>query len=134
MEYVAAMKIRPKYEGHPYKTVYSEPVSPRSLDQHIRTIKGFATWLYEKGYTGTNVLKSPPRPRMPRPTIELLTEEEIKRVLASIDTKTAYGARSCAIIVVLLDTGLRCGELCGPTLEDVHIEGKHSYVKVLGRG
>ena len=49
MEYVAAMKIGPKYEGHPYKPVYSEPVSAHSLDQHIRTLKGFATWLYEKG-------------------------------------------------------------------------------------
>ena len=134
MEYVAAMKIGPKYEGHPYKRAYSEPISPASLDQHIRTIKGFATWLYEKGYTRTNVLKNLPRPKMPSLTIEPLTDEEIKRVLASINTRTAYGARNYAIIVVLLDTGLRCGELCGLTLDDVHLDGKHCYVKVMGKG
>jgi integrase/recombinase XerD len=71
---------------------------------------------------------------MPALTIELLTEQEIQRVLASINTRTAYGARNYAIIVVLLDTGLRCGELCGLTLEDVHLDGKHCHVKVLGKG
>jgi site-specific recombinase XerD len=134
MAYVAAMKIGTKYEGHPYKLAYREPISPASLDQHIRTIKGFATWLYEKGYTRTNVLKTLPRPKMPSLTIEPLTEDEIKRVLASINTRTAYGARNYAIIVVLLDTGLRCGELCGLLLDDVHLDGKHCYVKVLGKG
>ena len=38
MEYVAAMKIGRKYEGHPYKPVYGEPVSPCSFDHRIRTI------------------------------------------------------------------------------------------------
>jgi site-specific recombinase XerD len=29
---------------------------------------------------------------------------------------------------------LRLGELCGLTIEDVHLEGKHCYLKVMGKG
>jgi integrase/recombinase XerC/integrase/recombinase XerD len=46
----------------------------------------------------------------------------------------AYGARNYAILLLFLDTGLRCGELCGLKMEDVHLEGKHCYVKVLDKG
>jgi site-specific recombinase XerD len=66
--------------------------------------------------------------------IEPLTDEEIKRILATLNTRTLNGARNYAILVVLLDTGLRLGELCGLTLEDVHLEGKYCYVKVMGKG
>ena len=110
--YVTDLKLAPSYENHPYHTARPQPVSPATIDQRVRTLKGFSTWLYEKRYTRTNILKLLPRPKKPQLTIEPLTEEEIKRLLASINTKTAYGARNYAIIVVLLDTGLRCGELC----------------------
>ena len=36
--------------------------------------------------------------------------------------------------MTFLDTGLRCGELCGLKLEDVHLEGRNSCVKVIGKG
>lgn len=35
---------------------------------------------------------------------------------------------------MLLDTGLRCGDLRGLELTDVHLEGRHFNVKVLGKG
>ena len=54
--------------------------------------------------------------------------------LASINTRTAHRARNYAIIVVLLDTGLRLGELCDLKLGDVHLAGKHCYLKVLAKG
>ena len=75
-----------------------------------------------------------PRPKVPKLTIEPLTDDEIKRLLGSINTRTPYGMRNYAILMVLLDTGLRLSELCGLTLEDVHLDGKHCFVKVMGKG
>ena len=109
-------------------------MSPATIDQHVRTLKGFSTWLYEKRYTRTNILKLLPRPKQPQLTIEPLTDDEVKRVLASIDTKSPYGARNYAIIMALLDTGLRLSELCNLKTEDVHLDSRHCYVKVLGKG
>jgi len=134
VDFVGFRKAVPKYEGHPFAGARQEPLSPFSLDQYVRTLKGFATWLHEKRYTRTNVLKKLDRPKVPKTVIEPLTDAEIQRIFAAINTRTAYGARNYAIILLLLDTGLRCGELCSLKLEDVHLQGKHCYVKVLGKG
>ena len=40
-------------------------------------------------------------------TAEVLSDEEIRKVLSSIDQESPGGARNMAIIVTLLDTGLR---------------------------
>jgi integrase/recombinase XerD len=134
MDYIAARKQEPKYVGHPFSKLSHEPISPFSLDQYVRTPKCLATWLREKRHTRTSVLKDLQRPKLPKPVIEPLTETEIRRAFATIDTRTPYGARNYAILLLFLDTGLRCGELCGLKLEDVHLEGKHCYVKVMGKG
>jgi integrase/recombinase XerD len=134
MDYILALKSGQRYEGHPYKTPSTTPISPATLDQHVRTLKGFSTWLYEKRHTRTNLLKDVPRPKVPILAIEPLTDEEIKRILASINTRTLNGARNYAVLVVLLDSGLWLGALHGLTLEDVHLEGKHCYMKIMGKG
>ena len=43
-------------------------------------------------------------------------------------------ARDKAILAVLLDTGIRAGELCGLMLDCVHITAKEGYLKVMGKG
>ncbi|MFC2067195.1 tyrosine-type recombinase/integrase [Chloroflexota bacterium] len=45
---------------------------------------------------------------------------------------TALGCRNIAILVLLLDTGLRVSELCRLRSDDAHIE--EGYLKVLGKG
>ena len=77
MAYVLALKTGERYKGHPYKTPSGKPISAATLDQHVRTLKGFATWLYEKRHTRSNLLKELPRPKLPTLTIEPLTDEEI---------------------------------------------------------
>lgn len=132
--YVMELKHAASYEDHPYKVARAQPVSPATIDQRIRTLKGFSTWLYEKRYTRTNILKLLPRPKQPQLTIEPLTDAEVKQLLASINTKSPGGARNYAIILTLLDTGLRLSELSYLKVGDVHLDSRHCYVKVLGKG
>ncbi len=134
MDYVASLKQGGKWQNHPFSPPSDKPVSALTIDQHVRTLKGFATWLHEKRYTRTNVLKALARPKRPTLIIEPLTEDEIKKVMATVKTRTPYDARNYAIIVTFLDTGLRCSELCGLTLQNVHLEGRSCYVKVMGKG
>ena len=132
--FIMDLKRSPSYANHPYKTECPKPVSAATIDQHVRTLKGFATWLYEKRYTRTNVLKLLPRPKRPQLTVEPLTDDEVKRLLASIDTRSPLGTRNYTIIVTLLDTGLRLGELCSLEMKNVHMDSRQCYVKVFGKG
>lgn len=51
--------------------------------------------------------------------IAVLTPEEIRQILASIDPATLIGARLVAMVLVMLDTGIPAGELVGMLLANV---------------
>lgn len=92
----------------------------------------FASWLHEDGYTETNILKNLKPPRIQRKVTETLTDEEISKLVGSLDRDEAFGARDFAIIWTMLDCGLRASEVCDLKVENAHIS--QGYLKVLGKG
>ncbi len=50
-------------------------------------------------------------PKAPVKFVEVLTDEEVRMILACLDPDIATGYRDTAIIITFLDTGLRLSEL-----------------------
>jgi site-specific recombinase XerD len=71
-------------------------------------------------------------PKAPQKLIEILTVIEIDRLLKNRDPLTEYGSRNIAILVILLDSGIRVSELCDIELTNTHME--EGYLKVMGKG
>jgi site-specific recombinase XerD len=107
-------------------------ISPYTIQGKARTLKVFASWLKDEGYTPGNVLDTVKVPKVPVKVIEPLTTEEIERLLSARNALTAIGSRDIAILITLLDTGIRAGELAGLRVNDAHLE--EGYLKVLGKG
>jgi site-specific recombinase XerD len=107
-------------------------MSPFTVQGKVRAVKAFASWLCNEGYTSDNLLNNLKLPKAPQNIIEPLTTAEIDQLAKSQNPLTALGCRDIAILVLLLDTGLRLSELCGLQLSDAHIE--EGYVKVMGKG
>jgi len=107
-------------------------LSPFTIQAKVRALKVLSSWLYSEGYTGDNLLSNIKFPKAPSKMIQPLTEEEIDRLLGSQNPLTAIGSRNTAILVTLLDCGLRSSELCNLLFNDAHIE--EGYLKVLGKG
>lgn len=61
-----------------------------------------------------------------------LTPEEITRLLATCDRRTAFGRRDYAVLILLARMGLRAGEVAG--LELSHIDWRAGEVLVRGKG
>lgn len=61
---------------------------------------------------------------------EVLSQDEVERLLAQPDDTNSYGARDKAIIEVLYASGLRVSELCGLQIYDVD----ENFVRVKGKG
>lgn len=95
-------------------------------------MKGFATWLYEEEYTDKNVLDRLRPPKATRKVMATLSEIEVHRILSSIDRDTFLGLRNTAVVLLLLDTGLRCAELVGLKMGDLFL--KDQCLKVMGKG
>lgn len=65
--------------------------------------------------------------------MEPLTPQETKTVLASINKDSPNGFRNYAILVTLLDSGLRASEIANATLGQLSLEG-WDHIKVMSKG
>ena len=63
--------------------------------------------------------------------IEILTAEEIDKVLSSMNPDTVLGARNIAMVTLIPDTGLRRSEVIRLDPADVHLE---DWYLMLGKG
>ena len=107
-------------------------MSPYTVQGKVRALKAFASWLLTEGYSTDNLLANVKLPKVPIKIVETLTPEEIDQLIAAQNPLTALGCRDIAILLTLLDTGLRLGELSGLRLENAHIE--EGYLKIMGKG
>ena len=64
--------------------------------------------------------------------IEPLTYAEVDQLISYQNPLTAIGCRNVAILILLLDTGIRLNKLCCLKFEDAHVE--EGYLKVMGKG
>jgi integrase/recombinase XerC/integrase/recombinase XerD len=71
-------------------------------------------------------------PKVRQKEVEILTDEEIERIFATMNVDTVLGARNTAIYSLMLDTGLRLTEVVTLKYGDVHLDAR--YIKVLGKG
>lgn len=111
-----------RWIGHPYIPCSSGKLTAISVQTYVRGLRAFFSWLHKEGYTQENPLADLQPPKAPQHLVEVLTEEEVRRILACLDTDTATGSRDAATVITLLDTGLRLSELTGLRLEDAHLD------------
>jgi site-specific recombinase XerD len=107
-------------------------LSSSYIQGNVRALRAFASWLHADSYTDTNILKPLKPPKVQTKVIDVLTDDEVRRLVATFDRDEPYGARGYAIVWTLLDCGLRAAELCELTLENSHLD--QGYLKVLGKG
>ncbi len=131
-EFVVYLQTREKWLGHPIAHAGEGFLSPTSVNNYVRGLRAFFSWLYREGYTGENILASLKPPRAPVTLVDILTEDEITSILNCLDADTASGCRDTAMVVVFLDCGIRLSELANLKFRDAHVD--EGYLKVMGKG
>ena len=130
--YILFLRRRPRFQGHPFISQKGDLLSPRTVQCHVRVLKAFSTWLYEEECTNVNRLKHLKLPKAAIRIMEPLTLQEIKRIVSSINRKSYTGERNHAVLVTLLDSGLRASELASITLSNLNL--KDGYIRITGKG
>jgi len=131
-DYILYLRQKPRFEGHPYTPQQDKPVSVKTVQCHVRTLKAFSTWLYLEDYTAENRLKNLKIPKAPVTVIEPLTPKEIKKITASINKKSPTGTRNYDLFATLLDTGIRASEAAGIILSNLNLVD--GFIKIMGKG
>ena len=130
-EFILHLQTKKKWDGHPGLNGGGH-LRAISVQTYVRGVKGFFGWLQREGYTEENRLAHLKPPKAPKTLAEVLTDEEVRRILAFLNPETPTGCRDRAVLITLLDTGLRLSEVAGIRMADVHID--EGYLKVMGKG
>lgn len=131
-EFILYIQDRRRWVDNPCVVKNRGKLAAITIQTHIRALRGFFNWLYREGYTSENRLAWLKPPKAPAKVFDVLTREEINRILKYIDYNMAGGARNYAILMLFLDAGLRCSELRNFELEDINIDS--GYLKMMGKG
>jgi integrase len=102
-------------------TVAQRGVSSATVHAHARAVRAFLRFAHEEGW-----IEEPVTVRMPRleqKRMEVLSREEVKRVLK------VCGTRDRALVLMLIDSGVRRGEVLALDWEDVDLRTGAVHVR-----
>ena len=103
-----------------------------TVQTYVRALRSFFAWLHREGYTQENILANLRPPKAPQRLAEVLTDDEVARILACLGTETSWGCRDTAILITMLDAGLRLSETANLSMANAHLD--EGYLKVMGKG
>jgi integrase/recombinase XerD len=142
--------LRSEYESEP------DGVAPRGTFKlseksrlNIHTdLSALWTWGVDQGIVEANIVRAVEAPHPNPPVIEPLSQHEVERLLHACTEKRSWKTakrdatpnelarptadRDRALILLLVDTGMRASELCGIRTDDLNMAANR--IKVLGKG
>ncbi len=109
-------------------------VNPVTVGIRWRSIRAFFNWLYREGWLTEPPTKRIQTPKAPRRFPHILNEAQVRALLhvARVQAITWRGYRDYAIVLTLLDCGLRVSELTGLAVNDLDLA--HGTLAVIGKG
>jgi site-specific recombinase XerD len=105
---------------------------PATANQRYRSLQQFFRWATDEGEITANPMGKMKPPTVPESPVPVVTEADIRRLLADCNENTFEGRRDEAIIRVFIDTGARLGEVAGLEFEDVDLDA--GVLRVTGKG
>jgi integrase/recombinase XerD len=107
-------------------------ISPRSQARIISGIKSFYRFLLLEDFLRSDPTELLESPKIGMKLPEVLSVDEINRILDSVDLSTPTGQRNRAIFEVLYSCGLRVSELVNLKYPDIYVE--EEFIRVEGKG
>jgi site-specific recombinase XerD len=121
-------------------------VSNKTLINYRTGLSALWTWALKEKLVTANIVHDVQSPKAEDRAVEPFTEADVRAMLGALDKSKIYrrpgqrptnhslatATRNRAIILLLLDTGVRASELCELTI--VHCDIKNRTIKVFGKG
>ena len=107
-------------------------LAPSSVERKVAAIKGFHKFLVREGVTTNHPTARLPLPKVPERLPDVISIDEVDRLLAQPFPDGAVGLRDRALLETLYGCGLRVSELVG--LDTTDLDLAKGFVRVLGKG
>jgi site-specific recombinase XerD len=98
------------------------PLSGATVQGYVRTLKAFFSWGVREEYIPSAQFGRIPVPKAQSKIINTFSPEQVRQMLNLCQMSNGNGQRNLAILLLLLDTGVRVSELVHVDMEDVDLE------------
>ena len=106
--------------------------SRRSQARLLSALRSFYNWMVLEGMVKENPCDRVDMPKLGRYLPDVLSEEEVSRIIDSVDVNSWQGARDKAILEVLYGCGIRVSEAVGLKISCLYFT--EGFVRVIGKG
>src|SRR5580700_5467085 len=113
-------------------SLYREKLESRTVARHLVTLRNFFRFAQIQELITADPSLNLESPKVRRTLPGYLKLEEVDRLLAQPDAKTALGSRDRAMLEVLYSTGLRVSELIGLRVTD--LDARVGCIRCIGKG
>jgi site-specific recombinase XerD len=119
-----------------YVETLGQRLAAPSVKLHLAGIRMLFDWLVVGQVIASNPASSVrgPKHSMKKGKTPVLTAEEARQLLDSIDTSTPVGRRDRALIGLMVYTFARVGAALKMQVEDVYVQGRRTWVRLHEKG
>ena len=107
-----------------------KPINSTTVQKYYRALSALFNWLISEEQISTSPLIKIKVPRAEKKVIKALSSTEVSQIISGFNN-TFEGKRNKAIILILVDCGLRLGELLNIEIGDINME--QQLMKVDGK-
>lgn len=115
-----------------YLSHRSGDLSKRSLARLISSLRSYFDWLVLEGERADNPCDNLESPKIGRYLPDVLSVEEVSRIMESVDLRSWQGIRDRAILEILYGSGLRVSEACTLKISQVYL--REGFLRIVGKG
>ena len=136
--FLAARGVTPLYEAtREDVTAYvaslrTRGLAPSTVERRVAAVKGLHKFLVREGVTENHPTARLPLPAVPERLPEVLSIDDVDRLLSQPFPDTPAGLRDRTILEVLYGCGLRVSELTGLDMTDLELPD--GFIRVFGKG
>jgi integrase/recombinase XerC/integrase/recombinase XerD len=131
--YVRHLRKKTKFENHPFKIVTDDLLTNTTIRSYTRDIKIFFRWLYDEEYLTVNIADKLKLIKNESKNLLPLCEKEVEKLKSLFCEKNETGVRNLCIISLMLETGLRAGEVVNLKINNIEFE-KNLVIIEKGKG
>lgn len=115
-----------------FKNLQEAGLSRTSAARYYSSVKGFFSYLFSNRYIEANPVEKVSPPKLAKSLPQVLTIDEVDRMLSKPDIKDKLGLRDKGVLEIFYACGLRVSELIEMRISDLFFN--EEIIRVFGKG
>lgn len=131
--YVVMLRNRDKLQNHPYKPTVSQPITKRSIRTYLVDVRTFFHFCYNNSYMDIDIMRGFHMIKSENKLVLPLFADEMAQIDDLFNRSTYVGLRDYLIVHLMVDEGLRSGDVCAIQCDAINFDSGH-IVLINGKG